>query len=182
MTDMKLGACREEGNGMKLTKFHQNLHLQQILQNYGSGSNFYGGPGEEHHKAHAKQPAQRTQRSIANFYDQCAHRYIENLAIDRAAKVFTDLGHEENVNNTDESERTAETVDWNVSGAKFAITLEENEHGDYDIIEVEWNAPQVHDRGIPDDALQYLVSKLSHQVPFMTLKGFTEYKRKKTIF
>jgi hypothetical protein len=75
---------RQEGNQMKIIKFHLPLHFADDMLRFGSMANFDSSIGELHHKDFAKKPAKNTQRRKAIFEIQTAQRQIENLVIDRA--------------------------------------------------------------------------------------------------
>ena len=51
----------QEGNGMKFPKFHFGIHICTDISNFGSPTNFDGGPGESNHTEMAKNPSKRTQ-------------------------------------------------------------------------------------------------------------------------
>jgi hypothetical protein len=48
-------------NGYNLPKMHGITKWQEYMKLFGSGINFYGGPGESAHKHFIKIPGQRTQ-------------------------------------------------------------------------------------------------------------------------
>ncbi len=49
--------------------------MQSYIKLFGSGMNFYGGPGEAVHKIFAKSAGQKTQRWVSEFAEQTAHQY-----------------------------------------------------------------------------------------------------------
>ncbi len=51
---------------------------------YGSGMNFYGGPGESAHKMFVKAPGQKTQRRVSEFAKQMANQYYSMMLTDVA--------------------------------------------------------------------------------------------------
>ncbi len=53
---------------------------------FGSGINFYGGPGESAHKQFIKIPGQRTQQRVSKFAQQTAHQYYNMLVSGYAAQ------------------------------------------------------------------------------------------------
>jgi len=53
---------------------------------FGSGINFYGGPGESAHKQFIKIPGRRTQRRVSEFAPQTALQYHIMLVSGYAAK------------------------------------------------------------------------------------------------
>ncbi len=56
---------------------------------FGSGINFYGGPGESAHKQFIKIPGQRTQRRVSEFAHQTALQYYNMLVSGYAAHDCT---------------------------------------------------------------------------------------------
>ena len=66
-------------NGYNLPKMHGMTKMQYYMLLYGSGMNFYGGPGESAHKQFTKIPGQRTQRRVAEFAAQTANQYYDML-------------------------------------------------------------------------------------------------------
>jgi hypothetical protein len=54
-------------NGYNLSKMHGIIKLQEYMMLFGSGINFYGGPGESIHKQFIKIPGQRTQQRVSEF-------------------------------------------------------------------------------------------------------------------
>ena len=53
---------------------------------FGSGINFYGGPGESAHKQFIKIPGQRTQRRVSEFAQQTALQYHNMMVSGYAAE------------------------------------------------------------------------------------------------
>ena len=53
--------------------------MQFYIQLFGSGMNFFVGPGESHHKTFVKVPGQQTQRRVGEFAVQVADRVYEDL-------------------------------------------------------------------------------------------------------
>jgi hypothetical protein len=87
---------RQEGNGMKIIKFHLPLHFAEDMLRFGSMANYDSGIGESHHKDFAKKPSQNTQRRKSVFEIQTAQRLIENMAIDRAYDFFSTTNNDSN--------------------------------------------------------------------------------------
>ena len=53
--------------------------MQDYMQLYGSGINFYGGPGESHHKYFVKAPGSNTQRCVSEFAKQTDNWVYESM-------------------------------------------------------------------------------------------------------
>ncbi len=72
-------------NGYNLPKMHGMTKMQEYMKLFGSGINFYGGPGESAHKQFIKIPGQRTQRRVSEFAQQTALQYYNMLVSSHAA-------------------------------------------------------------------------------------------------
>jgi hypothetical protein len=79
---------RQDGNGMKIVKFHLLLHYVDDVKRFGSMRNYDSCIGERHHCTEVKDPAQQTQRRKVNFEKQTALRYYDNLLISRGQREF----------------------------------------------------------------------------------------------
>ncbi len=58
---------------------HGITKMQEYMTLFGSGINFYGGPGESAHKQFLKIPGQRTQQRVSEFAQQTALQYYNML-------------------------------------------------------------------------------------------------------
>ena len=54
---------------------HGMTKMQEYMKLFGSGMNFYGGPGESAHKTFVKMAGQKTQRRVNEFAKQTANQY-----------------------------------------------------------------------------------------------------------
>ena len=72
-------------NGYNIPKMHGMTKMQEYMKLFGSGINFYGGPGESAHKQFIKIPGQRTQRRVNEFAKQTALQYYNMLVSKYAA-------------------------------------------------------------------------------------------------
>jgi len=66
-------------NGYNIPKMHRMTKMQSYIKLFGSGINFYGGPGESAHKQFIKIPGQRTQQRVGEFPKQTALQYYNML-------------------------------------------------------------------------------------------------------
>ncbi len=57
--------------------------MQSYIKRFGSGMNFYGGPGEAAHKTFVKSAGQKTQRRVGKFAQQTAHTNITTICCQR---------------------------------------------------------------------------------------------------
>jgi hypothetical protein len=58
---------------------HGITKMQVYMMLFGTGINFYGGPGESAHKQFIKIPGQRTQCRVSEFAQQTALQYYNML-------------------------------------------------------------------------------------------------------
>ena len=79
----------KEGRRWSLQKIHGLTKMQYYMRLFGSGFNFFGGPGEASHKKFVKDTGNNTQMRIDSFVSQCAQRYYETLILD-LAKIASD--------------------------------------------------------------------------------------------
>ncbi len=63
--------------------------MQEYMRLFGSGINFYSGPGESAHKQFIKIPGQRTQRRVSEFAQQTAFQYHDILLSGYAVEECT---------------------------------------------------------------------------------------------
>ena len=64
---------------------HGITKMQEYMKLFGSGINFYGGPGDSAHKQFIKIPGQWTQRRVSEFAQQTALQYCNMLVSSHAA-------------------------------------------------------------------------------------------------
>ncbi len=64
---------------------HGITKMQEYMQLFGSGINFYGRPGESAHKQFIKIPGQRTQHRVSEFAQQTALQYYNMLVFSHDA-------------------------------------------------------------------------------------------------
>ena len=87
LTMLKSTFCRGTGQGMKLLKFHVQIHVPDDIRGIGSLSNSDTASGESNHKAICKRTAKNTQHRLSEFDFQCAKRFSEDLVLDRAMSL-----------------------------------------------------------------------------------------------
>jgi hypothetical protein len=63
----------------------KNAKIEEYMKLFGSGINFYGGPGESAHKQLIKIPGQRTQHRVSEFAQQTALQYYNMLVSSHTA-------------------------------------------------------------------------------------------------
>jgi hypothetical protein len=64
---------------------HGITEMQEYMKLFGSGINYYGGPGESAHKQVIKIPGQRTQHRVSEFAQQTALQYYNMVVSSHAA-------------------------------------------------------------------------------------------------
>ncbi len=69
----------EHTNGYRLPIMHGMTKMQSYIQRFGSGMNFYSGPGEAEDKTFVKSAGQQTQRRVGKFAQQTAHPYYNYM-------------------------------------------------------------------------------------------------------
>ena len=97
--------------------------MQSYIKCFGSGMNFYGGPGEAAHKTFVKSAGQKTQRRVGKFAQQTAHQYYNYMlsmhAIQHLAYVSSCLiqsGTEDLARQPDEDTDEEDNVHIKLSG------------------------------------------------------------------
>jgi hypothetical protein len=66
-------------NRYSIPKMHGMTKMQSYIKLFGSGMNFYGGPGEAAHKIFVKSAGQKTQSRLSKFAQQAAHQYYNMM-------------------------------------------------------------------------------------------------------
>ena len=72
---------RRSDNGLKLSKFHEMMHVTRDIRLFGPPDGYDGRPGESSHK-HTKANARKTQRRNDIFEYQTCRRLYESVVID----------------------------------------------------------------------------------------------------
>jgi hypothetical protein len=107
--------------------------MQSYIKRFGSGMNFYGGPGEAAHKTFVKSAGQQTQRRVGKFAQQTANQYcnymlpthaiIQHLAY--VSSCLTQSGTEDLARQPDEDTDEEDDVHIKLSGKyELEVTLE----------------------------------------------------------
>jgi len=95
LKNMKKIFNRHGGHGWKIPKHHGMTKMQYYMCLFGSGMNFFGGPGESHHKTFMKAPGKNTQRRVGEFAKQVSIRVYESMLIDIAKSCVDNYEDEE---------------------------------------------------------------------------------------
>jgi hypothetical protein len=120
---------KDNTNGYNLPKMHGMTKMQEYMTLFGSGINFYGGPGESAHKQFIKIPGRRTQRRVSEFTPQTALQYHNMLVSSYAAKEcsFKMNNRKQYGGDDDQMETTSPPEDLSISlkgRYDFAVTEE----------------------------------------------------------
>ena len=78
---------REDGHGWNVSKVHGLTKMQFYITLFGSGINFFGGPGECNHKRFVKDTGKNTQGRVDSFNSQVATRYYESTVLTVVKKI-----------------------------------------------------------------------------------------------
>ena len=81
MFSIKSLVLRQSENGLKLSKFHEMMHVTRDIRLFGPPDGYDGRPGESSHK-HTKANARKTQRRNDVFEFQTCQRLYESTVID----------------------------------------------------------------------------------------------------
>lgn len=115
-------------NGYNIPKMHGMTKMQEYMKLFGSGMNFYGGPGEAAHKTFVKMAGQKTQRRVNEFAKQTANQYyymmLTEIALQSCIAQSSQLTQwDDNFSSkTENSEQRGEDVNIILSG-QYEIVL-----------------------------------------------------------
>jgi hypothetical protein len=102
-----------DNHGYNIPKMHALAKMPNYICEFGSGMNFYGGPGEASHKQFVKAPGLKTQRRVIEFASQTADQYYTIMAISKATR-FVDIrstrerAHDEAISQRDGANRLSQ--------------------------------------------------------------------------
>ena len=170
---------RTDGQGMKIIKFHDLIHIMDDILRFGSHQNYNSGPSEHTHKMH-KDLTHQTQRRVGfTFNFQSAKRESENFIIQKGVDSIDFKTRNTNIDSKDKSD----TEDDNDNPDKFIkqgskCTLE------FSILqntcEVIWTNKQHQEKKkytYPTHVLKYIYDTFKN-INGITIRGYTEMKRK----
>jgi len=118
---------KDNTNGYNLPKMHGMTKMQEYITLFGSGINFFGGPGESAHKQFIKIPGQRTQRRVGEFAQQTAIQYHNMLVSSYAAEecIFEMSSRKQYGEEDDQSTSQPGDVSISLTGRyEFVVTEE----------------------------------------------------------
>ena len=68
--------------------------MLDYIRLFGSALNFFGGPGESHHKYFVKAPGANTQQRVAEFAKQISNRIYEGMILEVAKEALNKIDNE----------------------------------------------------------------------------------------
>jgi hypothetical protein len=155
-------------NEYRLPKMHGMTKMQTYIKLYGSGINFYGGPGEAAHKTFVKSAGQKTQRRLSEFAQQTANQYYHMILASRAAnQLNAELNRVYQVGTSDNDDHNDidDEVRIDLSGRYELILSEEviDEMYNGGIISVKWHTNDKEKRTNEKLALSQGLIKCLHR-------------------
>ena len=81
---------RMKGNGWKIPKVHEQLHVPAYIQMFGAHRNLHTGPTEHNHIELSKKTARRTQMRAKDFDWQVSNRLVDKFVVDIADYTMSD--------------------------------------------------------------------------------------------
>ena len=120
-------------NGYNIPKLHGMAKMQNYILLFGSGMNFYGGPGEAAHKTFVKSAGQKTQRRVSEFASQTAKQYYNMMltsyavstSVQESSKLQQFAGYKDKPSKSKVAKDEEDVVDISLSGKyEFAVTLD----------------------------------------------------------
>ena len=119
---------KDNTNGYNLPKMHGMTKMQEYITMFGSGMNFFGGPGESAHKQFIKIPGQRTQRRVSEFAQQTAIQYHNMLVSNYAAEeCIFEMNSRKQYGDVEDDQSTSQPGDVSISFSgryEFVVTEE----------------------------------------------------------
>ena len=159
---------RQEGNEMKILKYHMMVHIVDDIIRFGVPQNVNGGPCESNFIPQ-KRESKRTQRRAETFIKQMATRIHENLIF---AHAIDDKHYE-----ADEDNSKSGVDNIPVGGSKFILRKMVNSNS----IEVTWKGTRDEQQGYPLEIIEFVFNSLAKSDDDI-IHCFTEHKCNGRIF
>lgn len=162
-------ADRAEGNGWKISKFHEQLHLPWYITRYGHPMNYDSGRCEHNHKDLCKRPGKTAQMRHNVFDEQVGQRVTQCLVVERGKKVWNLNDDEEPIAN-------------NSFRATRYIVYREEEDGE--VVEGYYMSKKENQGNIEvqDDICAHLLDTFLGDEETGEIKCFTEFKRNAVLY
>ena len=182
LATFKAVSSRNEGYGMKIQKFHQQVHGPANIDYFGSPKNVDSRPCEKNLKTHAKAPGRTTQKRGETFHQQCSQRMYEMLVIQQALKdhLGEDITPVQNFESrkADKSSNKANGV----GGLQFIVAIKGAGYHGKLTIKVKNSQFSNQIPALSDDIVGFIAKVLVQFCPKMTLTVWSEYRHDGMLF
>jgi hypothetical protein len=84
---------RLKGNGWRIPKMHEQLHVANNILLFGSHKNIHTGPTEKNHIELSKKTSKRTQKRKSTFDWQVANRLVDKMVVDLALEHISETSN-----------------------------------------------------------------------------------------
>ena len=120
---------RNEGNGLKIPKFHLMLHVVRNICRHGAVGNYDGSRPEAIAKDLAKSPGLRTQKNHKSISFQSASRYHEDITVAEAERIFHEsFEYESSYTYFGPKKEQNNKKKLTLGGSHFTLSLEFKKH------------------------------------------------------
>ncbi len=137
---------REEGtDGYCIPKLHGMTKFMFYIQRYGSGMNFFGGPGESAHKFFVKAPGLKTEQRVKEFAVQTAKQYYDIMVTQYALQSIEPKPDQQRIFPNKATENS-DAVTVHLSG-KYSVVVTNavlQSTRDGNCIHVNWHSDRLH--------------------------------------
>ena len=170
---------RQEGQGMKIIKFHLSMHIPENILDFGVTANVDTGPAESNHKKNAKQPCRLTQQRAEHIELQTARRYFENVVTDYAGAAL-----DKNTTVLHSLMPTNQRLNPNLLGSRFRISLELEPESGIPTIRTVWDNRTSNTIHYPKRYLEWIGRNVLQPLGIVAsrINGCTEHKREGITF
>jgi hypothetical protein len=176
MRNMKRISPRATGMGNNTIKMHLVLHICEDILDHGVPENVNSAYAESAHITLAKRTSSNTQKRASTFTRQAAERYIENLAISRAACDVEQHRHSSHIAAGVPGEEDTHRNEAVASGRKYSITS--GTRGGFMVGTFRWQRTRKSDNREKDQLMNpvtnFLIRYICPHVPDGQVQCFTE--------
>ena len=168
---------RNEGNELKIPKYHIVIHIPRNIIRHGGVQNYDGSRPESIAKDIAKSPGLRTQKQHKSFCYQTAVRYHEDLTVAEAERLFNHQSDEETTysyfssSGVNKSESVIESIDnekefttlsnkFRFQGSNFSLFLRFTNESSKSKRKPKENISEEDDNNIDDNDNVVIVSRV----------------------
>lgn len=176
LSNMKGTIKRKEGLGLKIPKFHLQMHMERYIRWLGSAKNWNAKASEEDHKYKVKEPGKRTQKRQATLSVQAAQQVADNMLIYHACSELIHWDRPSLVDNPSvRDESSSDCITGGGSRAILSTKLDSN--GNPISLDLCWSTkpPKV---SYDADLMKFVAQKCANIVPDGKVHLFTEWKDK----